>query len=51
MILGVRDDTGALSDALTTKFLGYAVDSCQMGNYTTMIPGLIDVSNLSWQIS
>ncbi len=29
---------------MTTKYLGYAVDSCQMGNYTAMIPGLIDVS-------
>ena len=44
LILGIRDDTGALSDALTTKYLGYAVDSCQMGNLTVMLPGLIDVS-------
>ena len=28
--VGIRDDTGALSDALTTKYLGYDVDSCQM---------------------
>ena len=44
LILGIRDDTGALGDALTTKYLGYAVDSCQMGNFTVMIPGLIDVN-------
>jgi hypothetical protein len=43
--LGIRDDTSALSDALTTKYLGYAVDSCQMGNLTVMLPGLIDVSS------
>lgn len=43
-ISGVRDDTSALSDALISKYLGYAVDSCQMGNYTAMIPGLIDVN-------
>ncbi|XP_046648524.1 bile salt-activated lipase-like [Daphnia pulicaria] len=42
--LGIRDDTGALSDALTTKYLGYAVDSCQMGNFTVMIPGLVDIA-------
>ncbi|KAI9562247.1 hypothetical protein GHT06_013212 [Daphnia sinensis] len=41
--LGVRDDTGALADALTTKYLGYAIESCQMGNFTVMIPGLIDI--------
>jgi acetylcholinesterase len=45
LILGIRDDTSALSDALTTKYLGYAVDSCQMGNLTVMLPGLIDVSS------
>lgn len=43
MTSGIRDDTGALGDALTTKYLGYAVDSCQMGNFTVMIPGLVDV--------
>ncbi|KZS07855.1 Carboxylic ester hydrolase [Daphnia magna] len=42
--LGIRDDTGALGDALTTKYLGYAVDSCQMGNFTVMIPGLVDIA-------
>jgi hypothetical protein len=42
-ISDVRDDTSALSDAMTAKYLGYAVDSCQMGNYTAMINGLIDV--------
>uniref|UniRef100_A0A0P6FL30 Carboxylic ester hydrolase n=1 Tax=Daphnia magna TaxID=35525 RepID=A0A0P6FL30_9CRUS len=41
--LSVRDDTSALSDALISKYLGYAVDSCQMGNYTAMINGLIDI--------
>ncbi|EFX79248.1 hypothetical protein DAPPUDRAFT_225204 [Daphnia pulex] len=41
--LNVRDDTSALSDAMTAKYLGYAVDSCQMGNYTAMINGLIDI--------
>jgi len=41
--LNVRDDTSALSDAMTTKYLGYAIDSCQMGNYTAMINGLIDI--------
>lgn len=42
-MLDVRDDTSALSDAMISKYLGYAVDSCQMGNYTVMINGLIDV--------
>ncbi|KAI9562248.1 hypothetical protein GHT06_013213 [Daphnia sinensis] len=42
--LGIRDDTSALSDALITKYLGYAVDSCQMGNLTVMLPGLIDIT-------
>jgi len=41
--LGIRDDTGALADALTEKYLGYAVEQGQMGNLTVMIPGLIDL--------
>lgn len=43
LLTGIRDDTGALADALTNKYLGYAVEQGQMGNLTVMIPGLIDV--------
>lgn len=41
---GINDDTGALAEVLTDKYLGYCVESGQMGNKTAMIPGLIDVS-------
>lgn len=35
----IRDDTGALADALTDKYLADA----EMGNFTSMTPGLTDV--------
>lgn len=36
----IRDDTGTFADALTDK---YFVDA-EMGNFTSMTPGIIDVS-------
>ncbi len=38
--IGVRDDTGAIADVLTDKYL----DGFLLGNFTEMIPGLMDVS-------
>ena len=37
---GVRDDTGALADVIIDKYLA----GFQMGNFSDMIPGLIDVN-------
>ena len=39
-ITGVRDDTGALADVLVDKYL----TGFQLGNFTDMIPGLMDVN-------
>jgi len=41
--VGTTDESGALSEAMTKKYLGYALDGGLMGNWTAMIPGLIDV--------
>ena len=38
---GISDDTGALADYFTKKYLSKA----EMGNFTSMTPGLIDVRN------
>jgi len=38
--LGVRDDTGAIADVLTDKYL----DGFLLGNFTEMIPGLMDMT-------
>jgi len=38
-VLGIRDDTGALADALMDKYL----DGFPLGNFEVMIPGMIDV--------
>ena len=35
---------------MTKKYLGYAIEAGQMGNWTAMIPGLIDVGYL-WDLS
>jgi hypothetical protein len=43
MVAGVRDDTGALADVLTDKYL----TGFQLGNFTDMIPGLMDVNRVS----
>jgi len=40
--LGVRDDTGALADVLVDKYL----NGFQLGNFTEMIPGLIDLTSV-----
>ena len=40
-VLGVRDDTGALADALVDKYM----EGFQMGNFEAMIPGLVDVTS------
>lgn len=37
--LDIRDDTGALADAMVDKYLADA----EMGNFTSMTPGLTDV--------
>jgi len=42
--LGTTDESGALSEAMTKKYLGYALDQGLMGNWTAMIPGLIDMT-------
>ena len=39
LIIGIRDDTGALADAILDKYL----DGFPLGDMMTMIPGLIDV--------
>ena len=40
LIIGIRDDTGALADAILDKYL----DGFPLGDMMTMIPGLIDVT-------
>jgi len=47
-LLGTTDESGALSEAMTKKYLGYALDQGLMGNWTAMIPGLIDVRDESY---
>jgi hypothetical protein len=45
-VAGVRDDTGALADVLVDKYL----TGFQLGNFTDMIPGLMDVSRVSLKL-
>lgn len=42
--LGIDDPSGALSEAMTKKYFGYCLDAGTMGNWTEMIPGMIDMS-------
>jgi hypothetical protein len=42
LITGIRDDTGALADAILDKYL----EGFPLGDMITMIPGLIDV--ITW---
>lgn len=41
LFIGIRDDTGALADAMLDKYMV----GLQMGNFEAMIPGLVDVTN------
>ena len=43
LIPGIDDPSGALSEAMTEKYFGYCLDAGTMGNWTEMIPGIIDV--------
>ncbi len=46
-LLDIRDDTGVLADSLTDKYL-YDAD---MGNFTSMTPGMTDVRFTTLNIS
>jgi hypothetical protein len=39
LISGIRDDTGALADAILDKYL----EGFPLGDMMTMMPGMIDV--------
>jgi hypothetical protein len=41
LVIGIRDDTGALADAILDKYL----EGFPLGDMMTMIPGLIDVKS------
>ena len=42
--IGIEDTSGALSEAMTEKYFSYCIEAGTMGNWTEMIPGMIDVS-------
>ena len=42
-ITGIVDQSGALNQVMTEKYFGYCIEAGTMGNWTEMIPGMIDV--------